>query len=49
MRWAEEEGEMRRLLQRGAEISYLEGLMDGDTKQKYHMSGNGVGIYIYLC
>ena len=30
---------MRRLLQKGAELSYLEGLIDGDTKQKYYMSG----------
>ena len=37
--WEEEEKEMKRLFQKGAELSYLEGLIDGDTKQKYFMSG----------
>ena len=35
---------MRRLFQKGAELCCLEGLLDGDTKQKYNMSGMMVYI-----
>lgn len=37
--WKETETEMKRLLNKGAEFCYLEGLIDSDTKQKYTMSG----------
>lgn len=37
--WKEAESEMKRLLNKGAEFCYLEGLIDSDTKQKYTMSG----------
>ncbi|XP_053395169.1 NACHT and WD repeat domain-containing protein 2-like [Mercenaria mercenaria] len=37
-KWQEDEQEMKRMLQKAAEIAYLEGLIDGDTKQKYHLS-----------
>ncbi|XP_063411269.1 NACHT and WD repeat domain-containing protein 2-like [Mytilus trossulus] len=36
--WKEAETEMKRLLNKGAEFCYLEGLIDSDTKQKYTMS-----------
>ena len=35
---------MRRLFQKGAELCCQEGLLDGDTRQKYNMSG--MMIYI---
>ena len=37
--WKEAEREMKRLLNKGAEFCYLEGLIDADTKHKYTMSG----------
>ncbi|KAK3600452.1 hypothetical protein CHS0354_037858 [Potamilus streckersoni] len=42
--WLEAEKELRRLLRRGAELSYFEGLIDGDTKQKYFMSEQEIEI-----
>lgn len=33
------EHEMKRLMNKGAEFCYLEGLIDADTKHKYTMSG----------
>ena len=46
--WEEEEKEMKRLFQKGAELSYLEGLIDGDTKQKYFMSGQLRFVYFFV-
>lgn len=33
---------MKRLMDKGAEFCYLEGLIDADTKHKYTMSGKFV-------
>lgn len=41
-KWQEDQHEMKRMLQKAAEIAYLEGLVDGDTKQKYHLSGKDI-------
>jgi hypothetical protein len=43
-KWLEEEQEMKRMLQKAAEVAYLEGLIDVDTKKKYHMSSECVFI-----
>lgn len=37
-KWFDDESEMKRMLQKAAEIGYLEGLIDGDTKARYHLS-----------
>ena len=46
--WEEEEKEMRRLFQKGAELCYLERLLDVETKQKYYMSGTVCKILFAL-
>ena len=37
-KWYEDEVDMRKLFHKGAELSYLEGLIDLETRNKYHLS-----------
>lgn len=37
---AAQQKELRHLLKRGAELAYLNGIIDSDTKYKYQTSGN---------
>ncbi|WAR24293.1 LOW QUALITY PROTEIN: NWD2-like protein [Mya arenaria] len=43
-KWMEEKEEMRRLLQKAAELAYLQGLIDGETQQKYTASTQDICI-----
>ncbi|RUS88580.1 hypothetical protein EGW08_003680 [Elysia chlorotica] len=37
-RWEEVQAELRTLLQRGADLAYLDGTMDSDSKERYYVS-----------